>query len=82
MQRANGSLIGLARSLIRGDLWAAHEYAETAARIVVADATPRRNSHRLRSVIFLQRQTTRLTEPRERTRRPAPVGAAQAEATM
>jgi len=69
LQRTQSSLLSLVRALLNGDSFAAREHREAAARIIVADATPRRSRRPPRAIDFLQRQHSPIMSPR--SRRPA-----------
>ena len=59
--------------MLRRDPQSSYEYALNVARIVVADATPRRSKRPIRAVRYLERVSEPLTKTRERREPPAAV---------
>jgi hypothetical protein len=83
LQRSVASLMGFTRAIFLGDVWAAHEYRETVARIVVADARSRRGKRPPPASEFLQGRSAPLQTPRPHRPPPPPTGeVTQAVATV
>lgn len=59
--------------MLRRDPRSSHEHALNVARIVVADAIPRRSKRPIRAASYLERVSEPLTKTRERRQPPAAV---------